>query len=177
MQAWTKLAEYKLKAEEAIQGAIQPLCILRPAIVYGTADTLGITPRLIIAHVYAHLNETMEFLWNGELAINTVHVQDLCRAILHVAKQDITGVYNVVDTGNTTQASMNELLQQLFGIKCSFAGSVTSQFAKLNLGSVCQDVNEKHMAPWSAMLKQEQLNSHDDSCRSFDALLGQGAVV
>jgi len=34
--------------------------IVRPAIVYGVGDRLGLTPRLIIGAVYAHLKEKMK---------------------------------------------------------------------------------------------------------------------
>lgn len=34
--------------------------IVRPAIVYGIGDRLGLTPRLIVGAVYAHLKEKMK---------------------------------------------------------------------------------------------------------------------
>ena len=162
---WTKLAEYKLQVEQELSKLDLNLVILRPAIIYGVADSSGITPRLIIGKVYQHLKETMEMLWSGDMAINTVHVSDVCNAIVFVSKYHVNHpvkgeVYNVVDRSESTQESINTLLQGLFGIKTSFAGSVVSQFAKLNLSSIVQDVNEKHMAPWSDLLKKEELNSN-----------------
>eukprot|EP00834_Sanchytrium_tribonematis_P000436 NODE_8_length_66115_cov_0.981823.p21 type:complete len:306 gc:universal NODE_8_length_66115_cov_0.981823:46431-47348(+) len=161
---WTKLAEYKLQTEQELSKLDLNLVILRPAIIYGVADIYGITPRLIIGKVYQHIKETMELLWTGDLAINTVHVTDVVRAILftaryHMQKLAKGEIYNLADKSNSTQETINALLQNIFGIKTSFVGSVASQFAKLNLTTVVQDVNEKHMAPWSELLKKEDLNS------------------
>eukprot|EP00835_Amoeboradix_gromovi_P005908 NODE_612_length_6011_cov_0.245095.p1 type:complete len:310 gc:universal NODE_612_length_6011_cov_0.245095:5770-4841(-) len=161
---WTKLAEFKLQVEQELSKLDLNLVILRPVIIYGTADISGITPRLIIGRVYQHLQEPMEMLWSGDLAINTVHVDDVCSAILFTSKYHLTHpakgeIYNVVDHSESTQESINTILQSLFGIKTSFAGTMVSQFAKLNLASVVQDVNEKHLQPWSELLKKEDLNS------------------
>ena len=177
LKPWTKLAEYKLLVEQELAKLDLNLVILRPAVIYGTADSSGLTPRLIIGRVYQHLKETMELLWSGDLEINTVHVTDVCHAILFTAKYHLKTpakgeIYNVVDQSNSTQESVNSVLQVLFGIKTSFAGSVASQFAKMNLTSVVQDVNEKHMAPWSELLKKEDLNSILFLFRSFNSLFG-----
>ncbi|KAJ3116512.1 hypothetical protein HDU96_009498 [Phlyctochytrium bullatum] len=86
VKPWTLLAKYKLKAEEEVKKiAGLNLVILRPAIVYGPGDILGITPRLIIGAVYRQLKETMKLLWTKDLKINTVHVTDVVRAMWSVA--------------------------------------------------------------------------------------------
>jgi len=41
--------------------------ILRPAIVYGVADRLGLTPRLIVGAVYGHLKEKMKVILGTDL--------------------------------------------------------------------------------------------------------------
>lgn len=56
--------------------------ILRLPLVYGVADKNYIMPRILAAGVYKELGETMKLLWTKDLKLNTVHVEDLCRAIL-----------------------------------------------------------------------------------------------
>ena len=46
---------------------------------------------------------------------------------------------------------MTDLVCQLFGIKSDYAGTIMSNFAKLNMASVTEDVNDGHMEPWSQM--------------------------
>ncbi|RKO95805.1 NAD(P)-binding protein, partial [Caulochytrium protostelioides] len=79
---WTLIAKHKLRAEEALK-AIPGLnlVIVRPSIVYGPGDVLGITPRLIVAAVYKQLQEDMKMLWTKDIRINTVHVTDVARAL------------------------------------------------------------------------------------------------
>ena len=50
----------------------------------------GLTTRLIVAAVYKQLGETMKLLWGSDLIINTVHVEDLCRAIHFVCNNGKT---------------------------------------------------------------------------------------
>ena len=49
---------------------------------------------------------------------------------------------------------MNEIIGKIFGIETGFQGTVISSFAKLNLDSVTEEVNEKHMQPWSELCKK-----------------------
>jgi nucleoside-diphosphate-sugar epimerase len=113
LKPWTHIAKAKLKAEEELQKiAGLKLVIVRPAIVYGPFDILGITPRLIIGAVYRHLKEEMKLLWTKDLKINTVHVADVCRALWFVAAKKEEGggrtadlteaeIYNLCDKGDT----------------------------------------------------------------------------
>eukprot|EP00842_Homolaphlyctis_polyrhiza_P002873 jgi/Hompol1/3587/HPOL_002167-RA len=165
LKPWTLIGKAKLKAEEELRKiAGLNLIILRPAIVYGPSDNLGITPRLIIGAVYRHLNEEMKFLWTKDLKINTVHVRDVARAMWHVAatKEEHGGrtgpvvpgtVYNLADKSDTDQGSINTHIETIFGISTGFQGTLISQFAKLNLDSVTEDVNDKHLQPWSELCK------------------------
>ncbi|RUS33798.1 hypothetical protein BC938DRAFT_483812 [Jimgerdemannia flammicorona] len=110
---WTLVAKYKYKAEEElrkIKGL--NLIVLRPALVYGPSAILGITPRLIMGRVYKQLNEEMKLLWNESLRINTVHVEDVCRATWHVANWFVENgkvgsgesfVFNLADKGDTSE--------------------------------------------------------------------------
>ncbi len=51
------------------------------------------------------------------------------------------------------QGSFNEILSQLFGIETGFAGSILSNRAKVNFKSVTEEVNDKHLKPWSDLCK------------------------
>lgn len=64
--------------------------ILRPALIYGLGDKLGMTTRLIIASIYKQMGETMKLLWNSNLSLNTVYVNDVCRAIWFICNREDT---------------------------------------------------------------------------------------
>jgi hypothetical protein len=51
------------------------------------------------------------------------------------------------------QGTINKFIQEIFGIETGFQGTVISSFAKLNLDSVTEDVNDKHLQPWSELCK------------------------
>lgn len=105
LSPWTLIAKYKLQGEQEL-AKIPGLnyVIIRPAMVYGVADRLGLTPRLIVGAVYAHLKEKMKLLWTKDLRMNTVHVVDVCRATWHLCDHgDIGSVYNLADKGDTSE--------------------------------------------------------------------------
>ncbi|KAI9208212.1 uncharacterized protein BJ171DRAFT_490658 [Polychytrium aggregatum] len=167
LKPWTQLAKMKLKAEEDLRKIPGlNLIILRPAVVYGPNDILGITPRLIIGAVYRQLQEEMKLLWTKDLKINTVHVYDVATALWAVTASPAekggrttplapgtAEIYNLADKSDTDQGSINEHIQAIFGIQTGYQGTVISQFAKLNLDSVTEDVNDKHLQPWSDLCK------------------------
>jgi nucleoside-diphosphate-sugar epimerase len=158
---WTTLAKYKLKAEEALKAIPGlPLVIVRPAIVYGPGDVSGLAPRIICGAVYTELKEEMKFLWSGDLRLNTVHVHDVCRALWFLAEKGTAGqVYNLADKNDTDQKKVNDILESIFKIKTSFAGSALSQMAKLSLSSVTESVNDKHLKPWSDLCKKQGISN------------------
>lgn len=161
VKPWTIIAKYKLKAEEELS-KISGLnyVIVRPAIVYGVGDILGITPRLIIGAVYKHLKEEMKFLWTKDLRINTVHVNDVCKALFLVAQKGTSGkIYNLADSNETNQETVAAIIREIYGIKTDYQGSVISNFAMLNLESVTEDVNDKHLQPWSELCKSHGITS------------------
>ena len=51
----------------------------------------------------------------------------------------------------TAQGSITEMISTLFGIKSDYHGSIISNLARLNMRDAVDDVNEKHMGPWSEM--------------------------
>jgi dTDP-D-glucose 4,6-dehydratase len=60
-------------------------------------------PRLICGAVYKHLDEKMKFLWGADLRLNTVHVNDVCKALWHVAtKCPVGSIFNLADKGDTS---------------------------------------------------------------------------
>ncbi|KAJ3180795.1 hypothetical protein HDU85_003874 [Gaertneriomyces sp. JEL0708] len=168
IKPWTMLAKAKWKAEEEVRkltGSGLRSVVVRCPIVWGEGDVAGLTPRFIIGAVYRHLSEKMELLWTKDLKMYTVHVRDVCRALWFLTALKSQGggrdkpveagceVYNVVDKNETDQGKVNEIVGALFGIDTGFQGTVISQFAKLNLESVTEDVNDKHLAPWSELCK------------------------
>ncbi|KAJ2999906.1 hypothetical protein HDV02_001425 [Globomyces sp. JEL0801] len=127
-------------------------------------ETMDFTPRLITGAVYRHLKEELKFLWTKDLKLNTVHVLDVSRALWHVAASQtekggrsgpITPgeIYNVCDHGETDQGTINNFIGSIFGIETGFQGTMISQFAKLNLESITEEANDKHLQPWSELCK------------------------
>ncbi|KAL6041968.1 Epimerase domain-containing protein [Balamuthia mandrillaris] len=156
---WTGVAKYSLLAEQAVK-ATDGLQwnIIRPAVVYGPGDSAGISPRLICGAVYKHLDEKMKFLWSSDLRINTVHVRDVCKALWHVATNCPAGEsYNLADHNDTTQGKINSHLETLFGIKTGFLGAMVSNVAKLSMKSLTEEINDKHLKPWSELCKKEEI--------------------
>ncbi len=130
--------------------------VLRPALVYGPGDTTSVTPRLVCGAVYSHLGEKMKFLWDGKICLNTVHVLDMVRAIVHAATKLPSGdTFNVCDKGATTAGVLNTLVGGIFGIKTGFVNAVENAAAKVNLSMVTNVVNDKHLKPWAELCKKE----------------------
>jgi len=162
IKPWTGIAKAKAKAEEELAKIPNlKLIIVRPAIVYGPGDLSGITPRLITAAVYKTLNEKMEFLWDKDLKLNTVHVRDVCRALWHLATQGKPGsIYNLADESDSTQGSICTLLETLFGIKTGFHGYLKSKtFTAMAMKVVAETANDKHLKPWSDLLKEHKITT------------------
>lgn len=160
IKPWTAIAKFKVAAEKGL-AAIPDLqyTIVRPATVYGHGDYTGITPRLVIGAVYKELQETMTMLWTEKIAFNTVHVTDVVRALWHVRDCKNNGeIFNVVDDSNTTTGDVNKHVEELFGIKTQFMGSLKSTAATtLGIKSVTEHVNDKHLQPWSEVIQREDI--------------------
>lgn len=76
--------------EEKLDVAELNYTILRLPVVYGLGDRNGLMPRIMVAAIYKHLGETMRLLWNGDIYLNTVHVDDVCQAIWFVCGREDT---------------------------------------------------------------------------------------
>lgn len=160
IEPWTKLAKYKYDVEEMLKKTGLDVAILRPALVYGPGDVSSLAPRIIVAAVYKKLNEKQKNLWTKDLAMNTVHVVDVCAAIWVARGWPNGTVYNLADSSNTDQGSINAFLEQIFGIETGFWGSMASNVAKtLSLKAIAEEANDKHLKPWSDLCKEQGITS------------------
>ncbi|KAI5799003.1 hypothetical protein EDC01DRAFT_613317 [Geopyxis carbonaria] len=165
LKPWTRVAKFKLEAEEQLQ-TIEGLnlVIIRLPNVYGPYCSKIIGTMLCMARVYAYLNEEMKWLWTKDLRTHTVHVDDVARALWHVAEWYTQGkknwndtwgktpIFNIVDHNNTCQGTMQKHIQNIFGIKTGFHGTIVSQFAKLNLNYAVDEENDELLQPWGELL-------------------------
>ncbi|KAI3636061.1 hypothetical protein MIR68_005942 [Amoeboaphelidium protococcarum] len=169
VKPWTLIAKYKLKAEEEI-AKISGLnyVIVRPAIVYGVGDMAGLTPRIVIAAVYKELKEEMKFLWTKDLRINTVHVDDVVGALVAIAQAAVNSAtsakvlkqtFNLADKSDSDQESVNAHLRSMFGITTGYQGSIISNLARLNLKDITEEINDKHLQPWSDLCKRHGVSN------------------
>jgi nucleoside-diphosphate-sugar epimerase len=144
------------------------LVIVRLAHVYGPYASQWVATALCMARVYKHLDEEMKWLWTKDLRTNTVHIHDVVRALWAVATWYDAGkpnwdsvakaggppTFNIVDKGATTQGAMAEIIGQIFGIQTGFQGQLISTFARLNMDSVVDDVNDELLGPWADLLAE-----------------------
>lgn len=156
LDPWTTQATYMLKAEEALQAITGlNLVIARPAYVYGSADASGqVITRCVCAAVYRYIDEKMVFLWDKNLSLNTVHVDDVCAALWHLRAAGASGdVYNLADKSHTDQGSLNVVLGRLFDIKTGFQGKMLSNVARMKMDYATQVANDKHVGPWVELIR------------------------
>eukprot|EP00767_Chilomastix_cuspidata_P008222 gnl/Chilomastix_cuspidata/936.p2 GENE.gnl/Chilomastix_cuspidata/936~~gnl/Chilomastix_cuspidata/936.p2 ORF type:complete len:362 (+),score=182.93 gnl/Chilomastix_cuspidata/936:577-1662(+) len=151
LKPWTSVAEAHLKAEEAIRKIPGfPCVILRPAIVYGPRDVHGLMPRLVCGRIYKETGKTMKLMHHGAIALHTVHVRDVARAIVFALHRAEPGaVFNVSDETPFTIDDINAFMERRFGIATGFLGKVKNMAAKSAMGAATKHVNEMHMKPWS----------------------------
>ncbi len=141
---------------------------MRLAHVYGPYASQWVATALCMARVYKALDEEMKWLWTRDLRTNTVHIDDVTRALWDVAAWYDAGkagwdekamgkgppTFNVVDDGATTQGVMADFIGQIFGIQTGFQGQLISTFARLNMDSVVDDVNDELLGPWAELLAE-----------------------
>lgn len=123
-----------------------------------------------MARVYKALDDEMKWLWTKDLRTNTVHIDDVTRALWEAthwyakrggreewdpkAMGTTVPIFNVVDKGATTQGTMADIIAKTFGIKTGFQGQLISTFARLNMDSVVEDVNDELLGPWADLLAE-----------------------
>jgi hypothetical protein len=123
-----------------------------------------------MARVYQHLDEELKWLYTEKLQTHTVHIHDTVRAIWSAAEWYVHGkknwdekaygaipIFNIVDNGKTTQGTVAALTGDLFKIETGFQGLLISTFAKMNLSSVVEDVNEETLGPWADLLAEAKI--------------------
>ncbi|KAI0147567.1 NAD(P)-binding protein [Xylariaceae sp. FL1272] len=166
LKPWSKIATYKAQAEEQLaQIAGLNLLIVRLPHVYGPYASQWVSTALCVARVYQSLEEDMKWLWTKDLRTNTAHIDDVTRALWAVASwydagkanwdaktMGNTPIFNVVDKGSTTQGTMANIIGEVLGVKQDFQGQLLSNFAKLNMDSVVEDVNDDVLGPWADLL-------------------------
>ena len=62
-------------------------------------------------------------------------------------------IFNLVDEGQTSQGKMADIIGKIFGIETGFQGQLISTFARLNMDSVVDDVNDEVLGPWADLLE------------------------
>jgi nucleoside-diphosphate-sugar epimerase len=186
---WTGLAKAKLAAEAEVTSSGVPYTILRLAVVYGRGDVTGLMPRVLCAATYTQADAgTMDFLWDGDQRMNTVHVDDVVGAILHagITAVDATAgkIFNLADKSDTSQGSVNKLLEEIFGIKTGFLGNMKSKAATaVAMKTVAAQANDKHMEPWSTLCKDKGITSThltpflDEELLYNNSLAANGAAI
>ncbi|KAA6415961.1 MAG: hypothetical protein FRX48_00680 [Lasallia pustulata] len=130
---WLKIAKYKLLAEEALEALAREeglrYVVLRLAHVYGEYDVGFLARGLCLARVYESQGREMKWLWGKELRVHTVHVEDV------------------------SQGTLARLFSATFpSLTTGFQNSLISTFARFNLDSVVDDVNEEILQPWADLL-------------------------
>ncbi|KAI4117563.1 MAG: hypothetical protein LQ338_007530 [Usnochroma carphineum] len=171
---WTKLAKYKLLAEEELEKLRKNeglrYTVLRLGHVYGPYDVGFLARGLCLAKVYERKREEMKWLWTKDLRVNTVHVEDVCAVAFLAAKWCASlpaspdaapslpqRTFNIVDASDTSQGTIATIFSQIFDLKTGFQGSLISSFARFNMESVVDDVNEEILGPWAELLKENGL--------------------
>ena len=54
---------------------------------------------------------------------------------------------------------MSDILGKLFNIKTGFYGVLISNFARLNLSSIVDEANDKHMKPWNELCARNNIRA------------------
>ncbi|KAI9679981.1 MAG: hypothetical protein M1817_004996 [Caeruleum heppii] len=170
LKPWLKMARFKMMAEEELAN-IEGLnvVVLRLPHVYGPYSSKYVASALSLARVYQHLGKEMKWLWTKDLRINTVHVDDTARALWRAAEWYAEGkpnwdpswgkapIFNVVDHGNTSQGTLEQIIHNIFQIPTGFQGQLISSFARLNLDSVVDDINDEILGPWADLLAEAKI--------------------
>lgn len=170
MAPWHGLAKWKHRAaEELHQVPGLRFVILRFPHVYGEYDPGYFAMGICMARVHEEIGKEMEMLYTKDLKVNTVYVRDAARALFTAAEwragvsdekdgeKATKTVFNVVDHGDTKQEHLATALAEVFGVKCSFLGSLVSQMAKMNLDDVVDDLNEDNLQTWAELLEKKAI--------------------
>jgi nucleoside-diphosphate-sugar epimerase len=182
-----KQAKWKLQAEEDLSKIPNlPLVILRLPNVYGPYSGQWMGTQLALARVYQGIEKELKWLWGPELRTHTVHIDDVVRACYTAAdwranqaqsgaaadsapptptsptpKKGPTSsasVFNIVDKGDTSQGTMADITKALFGIETGFQNMLINTFARFNLESVVDELNDETLDPWAELQEKAGLD-------------------
>jgi len=157
IKPWTGIAKAHVEAENFVKAtAGLNFIIVRPATVYGTGDTTGLTPRMIIGSIYKEQGEKMETLYSSGLRLNTVHADDVAKALMFLLKNGKSGdIFNLCDANETDQGKINKILEVIFGIKTDFVGAIKMTAASaLGTKFLVGFANDQHLKPFSDACKK-----------------------
>jgi nucleoside-diphosphate-sugar epimerase len=157
VKPWTAIAKAHEEAENVVRATSGlNFVIVRPAIVYGTGDIYGLTPRLIVGSIYKYLGKKMETLYSSGLRVNTVHADDVAKALHFLCTKGTTGaVYNLSDGNDTDQGKINKLLEGIYGIKTDFVGAIKMTAASaMGTKFLVGFANDSHLKPFSDACKK-----------------------
>jgi len=160
VEPWTAIAVAHLEAEAKVKASGINHIIVRPALVYGTADQLSLTPRLIIGAIHKELGKKMECLYTKDLRLNTVHADDVAKALHFLCLKGESGaIYNLADGNDTDCGKVNDLLEQIFGIKTAFLNPIKMSMAS-SMGTkfLVGFANDEHLKPFSDACKKYGIN-------------------
>jgi len=157
VKPWTAIAKAHVEAENHVKGTSGlDYIIVRPAVVYGTGDINGLTPRLICGSIYKEQKEKMESLYTSGLRVNTVHADDVARALHFLLKAGKSGdVFNLADANETDQGKINKILEGIFGIKTDFVSTLKMAAASaMGTKFLVGFANDQHLKPFSDACKK-----------------------
>ncbi|KAJ1816018.1 hypothetical protein LPJ56_004400 [Coemansia sp. RSA 2599] len=153
-----ELSMAHVRAEKELMGiASLPLVVLRPALCYGPGDRQNVVPMLIAALLSKVDGEKMPVLWDKDLCVSTVHVDDVASAALKAARwfcrKPGSAVFNLADPGDTTNARLAQSVAAVFGCELNFHSSAVNFIAKrLKTAELTEEVNESLLGPWMDLL-------------------------
>jgi len=161
IKPWTGIAKAHVEAEALVKAAPGlNYVIVRPSVVYGTGDITGLTPRMVVASIYKEQSEKMESLYSSGLRVNTVHADDVAKALVFLSKNGKSGdVFNLCDANETDQGKINKILEQVFGIKTDFVSMIKMTAASaLGTKFLVGFANDQHLKPFSDACKKYGIN-------------------
>jgi len=98
----------------------------------------------------------MECLYTKDLRLNTVHADDVAKALYFLCFNAESGtVWNLADANDTDAGKVNDLLEQIYGIKTCFLNSVKMSLAeKMGTKFLVGFANDEHLKPFSDACKK-----------------------
>ncbi|KAB8766454.1 hypothetical protein FH972_026614 [Carpinus fangiana] len=179
IKPWTPLAKWRVKAAaefKDIEGL--NLVALRLANVYGPYARGPMSTVLCLGRCYQekrrlHGDEVMKWMWDKDLCVNTVHVEDAVRALWTAGEwkgrgggrgksriddngKSLYPVFNIVDHGRTTQGTLSGLIGKQFGIETGFHGRLKSNLARLDLDNIVEEENEEVLEVWAELVEKSE---------------------